>query len=145
MMHDPVWVPRVLVEAIHYAQLDEHGGLHGVRDVNALEAALARPRQKQVYGDEVDLADLAAAYAFGLSKSHPFTDGNKRVAYLVAAVFLELNGYGVNRSDEEVVTTIRALAAGSLGEDALANWFRPALVPLPPDWQSESAEPVASK
>jgi death-on-curing protein len=131
MTHAPLWVPRVLVDAIHYAQLDEHGGSHGVRDVDALEAALARPKQKQIYASDVDLAHLAAAYAFGLAKSHPYTEGNKRVAFLVAAVFLELNGFDVDRSDEEVVDSMKALAAGKLGEEALAGWLRAAMAPLP--------------
>ena len=139
-MHDPIWVPRVLVDAIHYAQLDEHGGSHGVRDVNALEATLARPQQKQNHAADVDVAHLAAAYAFGLATSHPYTDGNKRVAFVVAAVFLELNGFEVDRPDEEVVEVMKALAAGTLGEEALADWFRKAIVPLPPDWREGVTE-----
>lgn len=132
MEHDPIWLPRVLVDAMHYAQLDEHGGSHGLRDANALEAALARPRQKQTYDPGVDLADLAAAYSFALARSHPYTDGNNRVAFVAAAVFLELNGLDVDRDDAEVITAMTALADGSLGEDALAQWFRDAMVPLPP-------------
>jgi death-on-curing protein len=131
MVQDPIWVSRVLVDAIHYAQLDEHGGSHGTRDPDALEAALARPRQKQTYTPDVDLADLAAAYAFGLAKSHPYVDGNKRVAFVVAAIFLGLNGYEVDRGDDEVVATMQALAAGKVTEEAVAQWFRAALVPDP--------------
>jgi death-on-curing protein len=131
MEHEPVWLPRVLVDAMHYAQLDEHGGSHGLRDANALEAALARPRQKHTYDPAVDLADLAAAYAFALARSHPYTDGNKRVAFVVGAVFLELNGYQVDRDDADVVRTMMALAGGSLSEESLAQWFRAAMVPPP--------------
>jgi death-on-curing protein len=126
----------VLVDAMHYAQLDEHGGSHGLRDANALEAALARPRQKQTYDPGVDLADLAAAYSFALARSHPYTDGNKRIAFVAAAVFLELNGYDVDRDDAEVIAAMTALADGSFGEVALAQWFREAMVPFPPDSQS---------
>jgi death-on-curing protein len=141
MEHDPVWLPRVLVDAIHYAQLDEHGGFHGLRDANALEAALARPRQKQTCDRAIDLADLAAAYAFALAKSHPYTDGNKRVAFVVAEVFLELNGYDVDRDDAEAVLTMTALADGSLSEESLAQWFRAAMVPLSPAWDAMGTIP----
>ena len=135
MEHDPTWLSRVLVDAMHYAQLDEHGGSHGLRDANALEAALARPRQKQTYDpgvDLADLADLAAAYSFALARSHPYADGNKRIAFLAASVFLELNGYDVDRDDAEVIAVMTALADGSFGEEPLAQWFRDAMVPLPP-------------
>lgn len=131
MEHDPIWLPRVLVDAMHYAQLDEHGGSHGLRDANALEAALARPRQKHSYDPSVDLADLAAAYAFALARSHPYTDGNKRTAFLAAAVFLDLNGYDIDRDDAEVIAAMTALADGSLAEEALARWLRDAMAPLP--------------
>jgi death-on-curing protein len=127
MEHEPVWLPRVLIDAMHYAQLDEHGGSHGLRDANALEAALARPRQKHAYDATVDLADLAAAYAFGLARSHPYVDGNKRIAFLAAAVFLDLNGYEIRRDDADVVASMIALADGSLGEEALAAWLRDAM------------------
>jgi death on curing protein len=132
MEHHPVWIPRVLVDAIHYAQLDEHGGSYGLRDANALEAALARPRQKLAYDPNVDLAALAGAYSFALARSHPYTDGNERVAFVAAEVFLELNGCDVDREDAEVVTAMIALAGSSLSEKSLARWFRDAMVPFHP-------------
>ena len=132
MEQDPIWLSRVLVDAMHYAQLDEHGGSHGLRDANALEAALAHPRQKRTYDPGVDLANLAAACSFALARSHPYTDGNKRIAFVAAAVFLELNGYDVDRDDAEVIMAMTALADGSLGEESLAQWFRDALVALSP-------------
>lgn len=123
-MKEPRWVSRLVVEAIHFDQLREHGGLTGLRDDNALEAALARPQQKWNYEEGSDLPSLAAAYAFGLSRNHPFRDGNKRVSFVVMAVFLELNGVRLVADDTAVVTAMVALAAGQLDESALAEWVR---------------------
>lgn len=123
-MREPRWVPRLVVEATHLDQLREHGGLAGLRDENALEAALARPQQKWHYDAEVDLAALAAAYAFGLATTHPFNDGNKRIAFVTMVVFLGLNGKRLDADEPEVVQVVTALAAGSLKEPALAAWVR---------------------
>ena len=123
-MVEPRWVDRLVVDAVHLDQIREHGGLAGLRDENALEAALARPRQKWHYESKVDLAALAAAYAFGLSRSHPFRDGNKRVAFVVMVVFLELNAWSFEAQESEVVRAMVALAEGSLGEKELADWVR---------------------
>jgi death-on-curing protein len=123
-MREPRWVPRVVIEAIHFDQIRTHGGLAGVRDESALESALARPRNRWAYSRRPDLARLAAAYAFGLARDHPFRDGNKRVAFLAAVVFLELNGYELVVSDDEVVARMVALAAGRLSESTLAAWIR---------------------
>jgi len=120
----PRWVPRLVVEAIHFDQLREHGGLSGLRDEGALEAALARPRNKWAYRPKVDLATLAAAYAFGLARSHPFHDGNKRVAFVTMVVFLELNACQFTAPETEVVRTMMAVAAGTTSEAALARWIR---------------------
>lgn len=127
-MAAPRWVPRLVLEAVHLDQLREHGGLPGIRDEDALEAALARPQQKHHYEPDADLATLAAAYAFGLSKAHPFHDGSKRVAFLAAMIFLGLNGKDLDATEAEVVQVMTALAAGSLGEPALATWMRERLV-----------------
>ncbi len=113
-----------MVDAIHLDQVREHGGLAGLRDENALEAALARPRQKWHYEPRSDLATLAAAYAFGLSRSHPFRDGNKRVAFIVMVVFLELNGRHFQADEAGVVQAMVTLAEGSLSEKDLASWIR---------------------
>jgi len=123
-VREPAWVPRVVVEAVHLDQIRAHGGLVGVRDEAALESALARPRNKFAYGRKVDPASLAAAYAFGLARNHPFNDGNKRIAFLVAVIFLGLNGWEFEVSDEEVVRHVVALAAGRLTEAKLASWFK---------------------
>ena len=128
-MKEPIWVPRLAVEAMHFDQLREHGGLPGLRDENALEAALARPQQKFAYAERIDLAGLAAAYSFGLARSHAFRDGNKRIAFLTAAVFLELNGQEVTASETDVVTAMVSLAEGSLTEPRMAKWWREHMKP----------------
>ncbi len=121
---EPRWVPRIVVEAAHTDQIREHGGLIGLRDENALETALARPRQRWHYEPGTDIADLAAAYMFGLSSSHPFRDGNKRISFLVAAIFLELNGRRFEATDDEVVETAIRLPSGALKESDWADWIR---------------------
>ncbi len=123
-MREPVWVPRIVVEAVHLEQVRAHGGLVGVRDEAALESALARPRNKLAYGGRVDHAALAAAYAFGLARNHPFNDGNKRIAFLVAVVYLGLNGWDFDVTEDQVVARMVALAAGRLTEAKLSAWFR---------------------
>ena len=101
-----------------------HGGLPGIRDENALESALARPRQRFAYEPNVDLPALAAAHGYALVRNHPYSDGNKRVAFMVMAVFLGLNGLVFTASEADVVTTIVALASGDIDEDVLADWIR---------------------
>jgi death-on-curing protein len=122
-VREPRWVDRLVVDAVHLDQLREHGGLAGLRDENALESALARPRQKWHYEGATDLPGLAAAYGFGLCRSHPYRDGNKRVAFVVMVVFLELNGLSFDAEEAEVVTAMLALADGRLSEDELATWL----------------------
>jgi death-on-curing protein len=118
------WLDRVVADAMHLDQIREHGGLAGLRDENALEAALARPRQKRHYEPTSDLPTLAAAYGYGLSRSHPYQDGNKRTAFLAMVVFLDLNGWSFRAEEDEVVTAMVGLAAGGLSEAALASWLR---------------------
>lgn len=121
---EPRWLtPRVL-DVIHDAQLREHGGSAGVRDEGLLESALARPRRKWAYADKPDLATLAAAYVYGLVKNHGYVDGNKRVAFMAAYVFLGLNHHDVEIAETEVAATIDRAAAGGIDESALAEWFR---------------------
>lgn len=122
--HTPIWLSRVVVDAIHLDQLREHGGLSGVRDENVLESALARPQQKWHYEPDADLASLAAAYAYGLARNHPYRDGNKRIAFLALATFLLLNGLELKTTDADVVAQMLALAEGRLSEDELASWIR---------------------
>ncbi|MBA3879281.1 MAG: type II toxin-antitoxin system death-on-curing family toxin [Sphingobium sp.] len=118
-----IWVGLKVALAAHEEQLAEHGGASGVRDANMLESAMARPLNLVAYG-EPDAADLAASYAFGIVRNHPFVDGNKRTAAVVSETFLVLNGYELTCTDVEMVTTFLALAAGELTVEALADWFR---------------------
>ena len=124
----PRWVERLVVEAVHIDLVREHGGRPGLRDEGALEAALARPRQRLAYRPEADLAELAASYGHGLTSSHPFIDGNKRIAFVTMAVFVGLNGRAIEAPEGEVVAVMTALAGGQLSEVALADWLRRRLV-----------------
>ena len=99
---EPRWVPRVVVEAVQLDQVREHGGLIGLRDEDALEGALARARQRWSYDPASDLPRLAAAYTFGICSGHPFRDGNKRISFLTAVIFLGLNGLDLVAPEEEV-------------------------------------------
>ncbi len=109
---------------MHKRQIAEHGGTDGLRDEGLLLSALARPENLEAYGENVDLAALAASYAFGIAKNHPFLDGNKRTALVVAVTFLNLNGYDFDASSEETYTMFLGLAEGSISKDDLAVWFR---------------------
>jgi death on curing protein len=122
-MSEPVWLPESLVLAIHGEQLAIFGGGSGVRDLELLQSALDRPRNKWSYG-EADLAVLAAAYGFGLAKNHPFVDGNKRVAFLAMFTFLGLNGLELTASEPEATVVMVALASGQLTEPELVVWVR---------------------
>ena len=117
------WVRADVVYAVHDAQLAEHGGLPGLRDQGMLESALARPRNQAAYG-KPDAAALAAAYAFGLVRNHPFADGNKRSGWVTARLCLADNGYRLQFDPADAVRTVEALAAGKLSEAELAAWFR---------------------
>jgi death-on-curing protein len=121
------WVRVDVVYAIHDAQLAEHGGRPGLRDEGLLESALARPRNQAAYA-KVEAAALAAAYAYGLVRNHPFTDGNKRTGWVVARVFLADNGFRFQFDPADAVRTVEALAAGKLSESELAEWFRTAIL-----------------
>ena len=120
---EPKWLSRVVVDAIHSEQIREHGGLPGIRDENGLESALDRPKQKWHY-ETSELALLAAEYGFGLVKNRPYRDGNKRIGFLALVTFLGINGHDLEASDEEVITTVFALADGRVSETALADWIR---------------------
>lgn len=123
-----VWVQDKVVLAIHEAQLAEHGGAEGIRDQNGLASALARPQNLAAYGGKQDAASLATSYAFGISRNHPFTDGNKRTAFVVMELFLELNGWRLEASDADCIGAMEALAAGQLPEKSFAQWVREHLV-----------------
>ncbi len=123
MRLERVWLDARLAFVVHDRQLAEHGGPSGVRDMGALESALARPRNQWEYGED-DLAALAAAHAFGIARNYPFTDGNKRTAWVLARTFLVLNAVELVFQPADAVATVQALAAGELTEDELADWFR---------------------
>ena len=125
---EPRWVDRLVVEAVQFDLIRTHGGMPGLRDEHGLESALARPRQRYVYEPAADLAALAAAHGRGLAANHPFNDGNKRIAFVTAAVFLGLNGWEIEAPEDKVVTAMLALAAGELGEEELASWLRSRMV-----------------
>ena len=127
---EPIWVSRLVLDAVHLDQLKEHGGLSGVREENTLEAVLARPQQRWHYEPTSDLATLAAAYGWGIVTSHPYRDGNKRTAFLAMAIFVGLNGYEVETTQEDVVATMLAAAAGQLTESQMADWVRARLIKL---------------
>ena len=118
---EPRWVTRLVAEAIHFDMLRSHGGMPGLRDEGALESALARGRQRLAHKPDSDLSDLAAALGFGIARDHPFNDGNKRVAFVVMAVFLGLNGMDFEAPETEVVTAMLDLAAGAISEAELAS------------------------
>ena len=113
-----------MVEAIQFDLVRAFGGMQGLRDEPGLESALARARHRADYEPASDLASLAAAYGYGLVRDHPFSDGNKRAAFVTMAVFLELNGSRLEAPETEVVTVILDVAAGSMAEEQLADWLR---------------------
>jgi death-on-curing protein len=118
----------VVLDAAHLDQIREHGGLGGIRDENALEAALARARQKWHHDTKSSFAALVAAYGFGITTSHPYRDGNKRAGFLAMAIFAGLNGHELEATDAEVVTLMVGLAAGHVAEGQLAHWVEAHLV-----------------
>ena len=120
---DPVWVAETVVLAMHARLLAEHGGAPGVRDAAMLESALARPQQLLAYSDP-DLCQLAAAYAAGIVRNHPFVDGNKRTGFMTAFVFLARNGMRLVASEIDAAHIVTALAAGELDEATFAAWLR---------------------
>jgi death on curing protein len=124
---EPIWLDSTDALAIHDRQLAEHGGGTGVRDATMLESALGRPVNRWHYGTD-DVSELAAAYAFGVARNHPFIDGNKRTAWVLARLFLAINGLSIVFDKEDAVRTVLALASGDLSEDELADWFRTRLV-----------------
>ncbi len=120
-----VWLLEETVVAIHHRQISEHGGSDGLRDEGLLASALARPQNLLAYAQpRPDLAALAAAYAFGIARDHPFVDGNKRTSLVAARTFLLLNGVNLEASQDEKYLTFLELAQGTLTEEQLADWVR---------------------
>ena len=136
-MTEPIWLSVDLVVAIHGEQLREFGGPAGLRDPGMLESALGRPRNKWSFGEEA-LAVIAAAYAFGVARNHPFVDGNKRAALLSLVTFLGLNGIDFEARNSEAVVIIQGLASGEIDEDGLARWIRD-------NWPTEAVRPAGVK
>lgn len=122
-MTEPEWLDIAIVLDIHAEQLAIFGGGDGLRDRGLLESALGRPINNFCYA-EIDLAALAAAYAFGIARNHPFVDGNKRVAFAALIVFLGLNGIDLDVPAEDATAMILEVAAGKIDEDVLARWLR---------------------
>lgn len=122
-MTEPTWVLPEVVLAVQQMLIAEHGGAAGIRDSALLDSALNRAPQKYAYEKESTVFQLAASYAYGLAKNHPFVDGNKRIALTVAGIFLELNGYSLNAPEPEAVIFMEKMAAGQLEEQVLADWL----------------------
>lgn len=122
-MSEPFWLTRRIIEAIHDEQLAVHGGAGGLRDEGMLESALDRQRNKRSY-EQPDLAELAAAYAYGMARNYPFVDGNKRTSLLALYTFLGVNGIDFDVPEAEAAAIILALAAGEVSEESLARWIR---------------------
>ena len=117
------WLSSDVLYAVHAEQLAEHGGLAGLRDANALESALARAEQLAHNGSP-DGAELAAAYGFGIARNHPFSDGNKRTAFVATELFLVLNGFKLRATDADCVMTMLGVAAGDIDQASFAAWIR---------------------
>lgn len=125
MSAEPKWITPAITLALHDRQLAEHGGQAGLRDESLMLSALARPRQLLAYGDPPpDLCALAAAYAYGIAKNHPFLDGNKRTAFVVYRLFLKWNGIEMTAEKTERYLTMLALAAGEISEEDFSTWLR---------------------
>ena len=120
---EPLWLDSRDALAIHDRQIAEHAGISGIRDPNLLESALAQPVNQWSFGVD-DPAALAAAYANGVARNHPFADGNKRTAWVLARLFLALNGHMLTFDQQDATQTVLMLAAGELSEDGLTVWFR---------------------
>ena len=123
-MNEPRWLSRPLVDLIHSSLITEHGGSFGVRDDNLIDSALDRPRNKWAYEEATDLAGLAAAYGYGLVTNHGYVDGNKRVAFMAAYIFLGLNDRDLEAPEPEVVRITDDLAASRVTEEQFALWIR---------------------
>ncbi|WP_422085255.1 type II toxin-antitoxin system death-on-curing family toxin [Variovorax sp.] len=123
-----VWLNLAVIQLVHEEQLVEHGGPAGVRDEGMLASAMGRPQNRATY-ESPDAATLAASYAFGIARNHPFVDGNKRTAFVEMETFLDLNGFELLASDEDCVLKTLGLAAGEIDEASFAQWIREHLAP----------------
>jgi death-on-curing protein len=124
----PVWIDARAILFLHDESLAMFGGARGLRDAGLLESALTRPVNQHLYSPDSGIAELAAAYAFGLAKNHPFVDGNKRTAFLALGLFLAVNGWLLETTQIDAIETMLSLAQGTLTESELANWIRNRMV-----------------
>lgn len=123
-MSEPVWLFREALVVLHDESIAEHGGIEGIRDQGLLESALARAQNRFAYENETDLHRLAATYAFGIAKNHPFADGNKRAAFLAAGMFLRVNGIRLTASQADATMVMYDLAASKIDEATFAAWLK---------------------
>ena len=123
MKAEPRWISRKALLLLHEESLAEFGGARGLRDEGLLDSALARPQHTQTYKSDSTIADLAAAYGFGLAKNHAFVDGNKRAAYLGMGLFLAINGYRLKPNQVDAIETMLGVASGDINETALSAWI----------------------
>lgn len=126
------WLNQRSLLLLHEESLAQHGGLPGLRDAGLLESALARPQHLLTYNVDTTLAELAAAYCYGIARNHPFADGNKRAAFSVFGLFLPANGWRLQADQLDAFQTMMALAAGEMTEEQLAAWIAEHIVPLEP-------------
>ena len=123
-MSEPAWISAKLARAIHDDQIAQHGGSLGIRDENLFLASLDRPKNLLIYGASPTLFDLAAAYGYGITKNHPFIDGNKRTGFIFMALFLELNGYSFDAPEMEVVLMMERLATDLEDQESISIWLQ---------------------
>jgi death-on-curing protein len=122
-MKEPLWLSKALILAVHDRLLADHGGCGGIRDEGLLESALAKPRNRFAYG-KPNVFELAASYAFGIVRNHPFVDGNKRTGFVAAAAFLDSNGFELAASEVDATVKTLAMAAGEISESQYATWLK---------------------
>ncbi len=132
MTAEPRWISKKALLLLHEESIAEFGGARGLRDEGLLDSALARPQNSHAYKPESTLADLAASYAFGLAKNHPFVDGNKRAAFLSIGLFLVINGHRLAADQVDAIQTMFSLAGGELDEPALTAWIARNMVSIAP-------------
>lgn len=129
MTTEPRWISKKALLLLHEESLAQFGGGRGLRDEGMLDSALVRPQNLLAYTPDADVFMLAASYAFGLAKNHPFIDGNKRAAFLSIGIFLHINGYRLAADQLDAIQTILSLASGDIDEHTLTEWLRKNSIP----------------
>ena len=130
MKSEPKWLNKKIAEAIHLDQIKQHGGSLGIRDEGLLESALDRPKNTWYYNPKSTMFELASSLGIGIAKNHPFIDGNKRTSFLLMYVFLAMNGFKIETSENDVVQVMLKVADGSIKESALAKWLEKNSIPI---------------